>query len=384
MISLLLFIAILSLLVLIHEFGHFIAAKRNGVLVEEFGLGFPPRLFGIKKGETLYSINLLPLGGFVKVYGEEFHETSDGDPKLKNRAFVNKKPLQRSIILIAGVLMNMLLGIAIYYVLLVSGGFKSEPIPIIGNYHFRFGTVEDRVVVADATANSPAQKAGAATGDQIIRVRKETDPEWQTISNTDELIHVINSESNAPVQIELINVTNDVHKTITVTPIYNKELKRNIIGVSLAQAAIIRYDTPIQKVFSGPMHSYNLMAYNLNAIGTLFASSFKEKSVQPVAGAVSGPIGIFGIIQDTLNSSGKKLIVNLANIIALLSLSLATMNLLPFPALDGGRLTFVIYEWITKKRPSYNFERYTNLAGFIVLISLMILVSASDLIKLFR
>lgn len=382
---------ILSLLVLIHEFGHFIAAKKNGVLVEEFGLGFPPRVFGIKIGETLYSINLLPLGGFVKVYGEEYHETEraieamkKGGESLRERAFVFKKPPQKALILVAGVLMNIFLGVAIYYVLLASTGFKSEPIPIINNYHFRFGDSENRVIVAQSVKGSPAEKAGAQTGDQVMRIRTSPTSEWQMIYNTDELIRIINSSENAPVQLELVNVANNDQKIITVSPKYNEELKRNVIGVNLAEAVILKYESPVQKVFSGFMHSYNIMAYNLNAMGSLLTSSFKEKSVGPVAGAVSGPIGILGVIQDTVNSSGKKLIFNLANITALLSLSLATMNLLPFPALDGGRLIFVVYEWITKRRPNSQIERVANLAGFLFLISLMLLVTASDIFKLLK
>ncbi len=387
MLPVLLFIIILSGLVLIHEFGHFIAAKRSGVLVEEFGLGFPPRIFGIKIGETLYSVNLLPIGGFVKVYGEEYYETEGAQEvsdTLKKRAFVFKKPWQRSIILIAGVAMNAFLGIAIYYILLAHTGFVSEPIPLIGNYHFRFGRTENRVIIANAVANSPAKRAGAATGDEIVQVKAPDSADWQNITGANQLIHEINAFKDQPIQIELINIENNEKKIITVTPKYNSQLKRSLIGVNLAEAVILHYESPTQKFFSGFLHSYNLVAYNFSALRSLFVTSVHQKSVEPVAGAVSGPIGILGIIQDTIHSSGSKLVSNLANIVALLSLSLATMNLLPFPALDGGRLMFVVYEWITKRRPSYNVEKYVNLAGFVVLISLMLLISASDILKLIQ
>ncbi|MBI2641779.1 site-2 protease family protein, partial [Candidatus Roizmanbacteria bacterium] len=154
--AILIFIVILAILVLVHEFGHFIAAKKNGVRVEEFGFGFPPRLFGVKIGETLYSINLIPIGGFVKVYGEEYAELGKKiDVELKERAFAYKKPWQKAIIIAAGVLGNFLLGWVIISYLFTQG----VPVPV------------SKVLVENVQAKSPAESAGLKKKDLIYAIR---------------------------------------------------------------------------------------------------------------------------------------------------------------------------------------------------------------------
>src|SRR3989338_1566243 len=147
----LIFLLILTILVFVHEFGHFIIAKKMGVKVEEFGIGLPPRLFGIKKGETLYSINLLPLGGFVKLYGEEYNELSKND---ENRTFVNKKPWQKTLIILGGVIGNFLLGWFIFSYLVTQG----VPVPI------------NKVIIEKVTKNSPADISGLKEKDVISKL----------------------------------------------------------------------------------------------------------------------------------------------------------------------------------------------------------------------
>jgi regulator of sigma E protease len=152
----------------------------------------------------------------------------------------------------------------------------------------------------------------------------------------------------------------------------------------LVDTAIIRYDKTLEKVFAGFLHSYNLMAYNIGTLKYLIVSSFKQNNFEAVSYSVSGPVGIYSIINDLVKTSGKKLVTNILNVIALLSLSLAMMNVLPFPALDGGRMVFVLYEWISRKKVDQNVEKYVNLIGFLFLIILAILVSINDLIKLIK
>lgn len=384
MVTTIIFILILALLVLIHEFGHFIAAKRNGVLVEEFGFGFPPRVWGKKIGETLYSINLLPIGGFVKLYGEEYHETdANYDPKLAKRAFVNKKPWQKSVIILAGVFMNVLLAVFIYYILLATNNFKSDPFTLFGDYKFRFGTQEGQVVIANIVKKSPADQAGVEIGDVVQRIQPQG-ANWMTVRSAEEMIKYINAAQGKNMTIDLVNIKNNKMKTIIVTPKYNPELKRALIGVGLAQSVVLSYQQPIQRLTSGFLHSYNIMSYSMNTMGFFISSSFKEKSLGPVSETVSGPVGIFNVVSDIVQFSGSKLFINLAQLMGLLSLSLASINVLPFPALDGGRMVFVLYEWISGKRPNQTIERYVNMVGFFTLIILAVVISINDVVRLLR
>jgi regulator of sigma E protease len=362
------------------------AAKLNGIKVEEFGLGFPPRVFGIKKGETIYSINALPLGGFVKVFGEEYYEHEGKvNKELKERGFVYKKPWQKSMVLVAGVFMNIVLAVVIFYGLLAANNFRSEPLMVFDKANFRFGQTEGRVVIANVTKDSPAQKAGIGSEDSVTQYEIDKDGVeggFVKVTSAKELINAIKGSENARVELQLENIKTGEKRVVAVTPKYDATLKRAIIGAQLVDTVVIRYDTPTDRAFSGFFHSYNMSVYNLKTIGFLVQSAFKTKSVEPVSQSLSGPIGILAFVQDIVSSSGTKVITNLLNIMALFSLSLATINILPFPALDGGRLVLIIYEWITRRRPNATFERYYNAAGFAFLLLLMLVISINDITKL--
>ncbi|MEI6533080.1 MAG: M50 family metallopeptidase [Candidatus Roizmanbacteria bacterium] len=383
--SIIIFIVILALLILIHEFGHFIAAKKIGVLVEEFGFGFPPKLFGKKIGETEYTINLLPIGGFVKLFGEEYNEASKKkiSPEIKKRAFVSKKPWQKTIVIIAGVVMNLVLGVGIYYFLLATNNFKSEPMPVFTDYKFAFGNKESQVIISRIVKDSPAEKSGVKPGDIITRI-SNTQPQenWINVWSSSQLITLINKSEGKNVKIEVKNIQDNSMKYVTVVPKYNKELNRAVIGIGLAEIIVLSYDTFTQRLFAGFLHAYNVVGYNFDGMGFLFKSSFAQKSFEPVSQSMAGFIGIFNIVDEILKSSGQKVFINLLNLIAILSLSLATINILPFPALDGGRLVFVIWEWITKKQVNPKFEQYLNVFGFVSLLALSALIFINDIIKL--
>jgi regulator of sigma E protease len=180
------------------------------------------------------------------------------------------------------------------------------------------------------------------------------------------------------------NYRNGERRVISVSPYYNKELKRAVIGINLLDTVILKYRSVNQKLFSGFMHSYNIMGYNFSTIGQLVQLAVREKRIEPVSQTVSGPIGIYSVVNDLVTTSGQKMVKNLLNIIGLLSLSLAVMNVLPLPALDGGRLVFILYEWITGRRVNKTLERNVNLVGFLVIISLGILVSINDIVRIFK
>lgn len=384
MIGLIFFILILSFLVLIHEFGHFIAAKKNGIRVDEFGIGFPPKLFGVKRGETEYTINALPLGGFVRLFGEEYQEIKDSNSSINNKAFAYKKPYQKAIVIAAGVIINLLFGVLVMYSLLISQQFKSDPLPLLFPHKFAFGVQEGRVMTTQLVKGSPAEKAGIKPEDIISSYSIAADHTITRLSSAQQLINVIKSSPGKTIYLETLNAKNGTTKTVAVVPQYNKELKRAIIGVNLIDALVLTYQTPTQKVFSGFLHSYNVLEYNFAAIGHLIGISIKQKSAAPVSGAVSGPIGIYSVVQDMVQTSGAQLTRNILNLMALLSLSLGVMNILPFPALDGGRMVFVVYEWITKKQVDKRIENITNLVGFMCLMALAVLVSINDILRLIK
>ena len=393
MFSLIIFLLILSFLVLIHEFGHFLMAKLNGVRVEEFAIGFPPRLFTIKYGETNYSINIFPLGGYVKLFGEEYQEVGEIQAPNSNsikkdaalsKAFAFKKPYQKALIVAAGVVMNLLFGVFILYGLLAFNGFKSDPLPLIFPHNFTFGTQEGRVIATHLVKGSPAEKAGLQPEDIISSYSIEFENTTSTLTSANQLIAMIKKSPGKKIYLETINLKDGKMKTISVMPQYNKELKRAIIGVNLIDGIVLSYTSPTNKIFSGLMHSYNILEYNFSVIGQLISVAVKEKTTAPVSGAVSGPIGIYGVINDMVQSSGEMIVKNLLNLMALLSLSLGVMNILPFPALDGGRMVFVVYEWITGKAVHKKVESITNIAGFALLMGLAVLVSINDILRLFR
>ncbi|OGK13939.1 hypothetical protein A3C98_01510 [Candidatus Roizmanbacteria bacterium RIFCSPHIGHO2_02_FULL_37_15] len=388
--SILIFILVLGILVLIHELGHFLVAKKKGVLVEEFGFGFPPRIFAKKIGETIYSINLIPFGGFVKLYGEEYHQV-ESDPypleQKQSRAFAFKHPQTKSLIIVAGVLMNFLLAIFLYYITLSLNNFKSEPMPLINDYNFRFGSQENRVVIGAVVKKSPASKTKIQIGDLTSRIGVKTKSGqiiWYPISKPEQFIELVKKSKDTPIYLDLENIINDEKKIVQVIPRYDPELKRAIIGINLVEATIIKYDTVLDRLFMGFLQSYNVTAYNLEGMRFLINQSAKEKSLQPVAEGSAGPLGIFRIIDETVQSSGKKLTLNTLNLLALLSLSLGFINILPFPALDGGRFALVVYEWLTKRRINQNLERNLNLIGFVILLTLAGLITINDIIKIYR
>lgn len=387
MFSLILFLLILSFLVLIHEFGHFIMAKLNGVRVEEFAIGFPPRLFTIKYGETNYSINLFPLGGYVKLFGEEYQEvatTNNPQPITLLRAFAFKKPYQKALIVAAGVIMNLSLGVVLMYGILSSNNYKSDPLPLLFPHHFTFGTQEGRVIATNLTKGSPAEKAGIKPEDIISSYSIDSDSTITRLTSAEQLINIIKKSPGKTVYLETINLKDSTTKTIPVVPQYNTKLKRAIIGVSLIDGVVISYENHLDRLFAGFMHSYNVLEYNFSAIGQLIGISVKEKNPAAVSGAVAGPVGIYGVINDIVQTSGTQLVKNILNLMALLSLSLGVMNILPFPALDGGRMVFVVYEWITGKQVNRTVENITNLVGFAFLMGLAVLVSINDVLRLFK
>ncbi len=350
--TILIFILTLSILVLVHEFGHFLMAKKMGVKVEEFGIGLPPKIFGIKKGETQYTVNLLPIGGFVKLFGEEYSEL-DNKTK-KDRTFVNKKPWQKTLIVLGGVIGNFLLGWVIFSYLVTQGIF----VPI------------NKVVVEKVTKNSPAAFAGLREGDTIVKLILKDQVINLTSSNT--LIE--KTKKSAGQNIKLLVQRNNQELTVDLVPRINPPKGEGPLGIAITSFVEKKYPW-YSAPYYGLVEAFNISSKIASEIGKMLFGfiTFQKQNVD-----VAGPIGIANLAGQAVKF-GKNAFLQF---LALLSLNLAIMNILPFPALDGGRLVFVLYEGITKKRPNKNFEKYTNIFGFIILLSLAALITVNDIVKL--
>lgn len=354
----LIFFIILLILVLVHEFGHFFAAKKLGILVEEFGFGFPPRVIGRKIGETLYSLNLLPIGGFVKVFGEEYTELKDKklDGPLKNRTFAYKKPWEKSLVVVAGVIMNFILGWILISYLYTQG----VPTPV------------DKVIIEQVQPNSPAAHAGLRQG-QVLTELIKNDKRYRLTSAND---LIILTKKFAGSSLTLIVTDKEKSQTITLTPRTNPPAGQGPLGVSLTSYVEKKYPW-YQAPFYGLKEAFSISVRFFTELGKtlVLLATFQKPTVD-----VAGPVGIAQFTGQALKL-GQNAVLEL---MALLSLNLAVVNILPFPALDGGRLVFIIYEWITKRRVNQTFEQRLNLFGIIVLLGLAALITVHDIMKLLK
>ncbi len=407
LITILVFLIILSILVLIHELGHFLVAKKLGIKVEEFGFGFPPRLLSFKRGETIYSINWLPIGGFVKLYGEDeagggklnlpvssskYKVSSIKKDKIHNtkyiiqntnveRAFFARPPWQKALVVVAGVVMNAILAIAIFYVFIFISGFRTE-LPLISDHKF-FGVTQKNVkevVVNEIAKNSPAEKAGMTPFIKIVSV------DGKEISDSKDFVNIVNAKKGEEIEIVWKSLrTNKISKA-TLVPRVSPPKNEGALGVSLfsMSSAVLAYQTPLQKTFSGVVHPANLLVYNFKIIGELAKVSIERKTIEPVSQGIAGPVGIASVTSTILQIQNvKEKVLQLLNLTGILSISLAFFNILPIPALDGGRLFFVLIEAFTGRKVNQSFEATAHKVGLALLLGLVLLITLQDIQKLF-
>lgn len=341
--SILIFLVVLSILVLVHELGHFIMARRAGVLVEEFGFGLPPRLFGKKIGETLYSINALPFGGFVKLHGESTEEGA----LFPKRAFINKSKKTKAGIIVAGVVMNFLLAIFAFAIVYYFSGIPKDT---------------GQVKVLDVAPGSPAQVAGIVVGDVVKKV------DSKEVVKVDEFIKVVEEKKGKKVILELEG------KKVTVTPRENPPHGEGPLGVTISTTEIY-YPPKWQRPFVGAYYGFKEAIF----WGKTVSLGFWNLVVQLFGGKVpqdlAGPVGIFAIS----SAAAKVGIIALVNFIGILSVNLAILNIIPFPALDGGRLLFVGIEKIMGRKVLPKIESTIHTAGMIVLLLLLLAITAHDI-----
>ena len=346
------------------------AAKKSGVRVDEFGFGFPPKLFGKKIKGTEYSLNLIPFGGFVRIPGSEYEQA---DKKDKGN-FANKKPKTKIFILTSGIFMNFLLAMVLYYTLFIANGFKSMPLFMVDNFSFKYGKPEITKNVIVYSQNNIFK-----SGDRILYVQEELNPKSDIYPQTpEEVINFIAGKKDANLVFKVGNVWDSNTRFVTAKTHFDSALNRFVVGIGLGESVKIFYKHPLERVFAPFLHSFNIFSYSGSIFKLLFRASLKTGDATPVAGALTGPVGIFFIVEALVKIGGVSAVMAVVDFMALLSLSLAVMNIIPFPGLDGGHLVFAVYEGIVKKSPPLNFMRWVSTGGMTVLIVLAILIAFKD------
>lgn len=349
------FLIILGLLVFVHELGHFVAAKKSGMEVEEFGFGFPPRMFGIKRGGTIYSLNWIPLGGFVKITGE------DGSDTQNPNSFAAKPAWQRFIVLIAGVSMNVVLAW-----LLISIGLGLGLPTVVNEDEQLPASAKIRnvsVTIIDVAEGSPASTAGFKIGDRVLKINGEN------IGSIDQLQETTKQQAGKPTKYTIER--GDTLMEREIVPRSDPPEGQGPLGVGLSSVAFVSYPW-YETVPRGFIATFNLLSLTLGAFGAIIGQWL---SGQPVGEALSGPVGIAVLTRDVAALG----FIYLLQFTALLSINLAVINAVPFPALDGGRVLFLFIEKLRGRKMHEKAEQIANTVGFSLLLLLMVFVTVKDI-----
>ena len=373
--TILAFVVVLVILVLVHELGHFVAAKLSGITVEEFGIGFPPRIASVIWRGTRYSINAIPLGGFVKMLGEDGEGDADRmrqrglSPAAVERAMAgafNRKPVWlRIIVLVAGVVMNFILAVFLYTVAYM------QPVP-------------DHVgpmTVTSVQAGSPADTNGLRAGDRIAGADgKQFGGRSGDFHLARNLTEYVNSRAGHPVVLQVVRGSTFLSITVTPRVLTEAEREQGIGPVGFGWESPIVDGSPIA---SNPFQAAQLAVDTTTSMAVQIPGALAKTvagllGLAPNTGEARGPIGIAQVTGEVLQ---QPLVTQLV-FVGLLSVNLAVLNVLPFPPLDGGRVAVVLLEAVRRRRLPAEREALIYLTGFLVLITLVILISIQDIARL--
>ncbi|MBP9822154.1 MAG: site-2 protease family protein [Candidatus Pacebacteria bacterium] len=358
MLTAIIFIIVIGVLVLVHEFGHFVMAKRAGMKVEEFGFGFPPRMVGWKRGETLYSINWIPFGGFVKILGE------DGDER-GSRSFGSASFLNRILVLLAGVIMNFLLAA---FLLMIVNFFGLR----IGLVDGDTGSAKNvKVQIVSVTSGSPAELAGLQPLDSIEGYKENG--VIVPISTAKGVQDLVASHLGQSVVLEIGRGSEVVEKTMT--PRIDAPEGQGAIGVSLALTGTVSYPW-YESIWRGISDAAFLTMATIQGYYSLLKTLFIHGKLMA---EVSGPIGIASLTGQAARVGFNYLL----QFVAMISINLAVLNIIPFPALDGGRVVLLIIEKLKGSPVPKRVESLINVVGFYLLVILMIYITYKDIAKFF-
>lgn len=363
--TIIIFIIILGTLVLVHEMGHFIAAKKSGVRVEEFGFGYPPRAISLgRRWGTLFSINWIPFGGFVKIFGENYEEEAAAS-KASGLSFTKVSKKLQVVILAGGVAFNI-----IFAWILFSFGFVfGLPSPVDNSY----GVLPENPIltVIDVLPDSPAALAGLKPGDEIKSLSLQNGEKLENL--VPEAIPDFVDKSEGQIILDVKRGKEDLN--FEIKPEINLSEERKIIGVRTDMIGIL--SLPISKaIVEGAKVTAKISYLTVVGISDLLFGLFRGHAD---VSSVTGPVGIVGLVGD----ASRLGFAYLLTFTALISINLAVINLVPLPALDGGRILFVIIEAIFRKPINPKFAQTINTVSFALLIALMLFVTYRDILKLF-
>lgn len=344
--TLVVFALTLSILILVHEFGHFLVAKLTGMKVLEFGLGFPPRILGKKIKGTIFSLNWIPFGGFVRIFGQEAI-----DERIKKGAFWAQSKIKRIAVLLSGVVSNYFLSIFIFSLVFFIVG-----IPVLTNDIYLGGYLP----------GSPAQEAGFLQGDQIISFN------GQKINSVDEIIE--KTKENKGKEVTITIEREDKLLNLPVTPRKDYPQDQGPLGIMLTQMTLKHFplwQMPGRALVEGSKETWWWTKTIVDGIAKIFSQLIFQHRIPKEA---AGPLGV---LQITAQVSHQGLIPIL-NFVAILSINLALLNFLPIPGLDGGWLFFIILETVTRQTSHVRLHNFFNRLGIAFIITLIILVTLND------
>jgi regulator of sigma E protease len=337
-------IPILSLLMLVHELGHFVTARRAGIVVQEFGFGLPPRIFGYQHNGVIYSLNWIPFGAFVKMLGEE-------DPTAPG-SFASKSKLTRAIVLSAGSAMNFVTAVIVFAVAYMTGW--PTPVP-------------NEVQIAEVAAASPAEAAGLRAGDLVIAV------DGQPVGSVEDFQRLVRERIGGTVTLELVRGDERVHTSMT--PRVDPPPGQGAIGVKIQPRARPVSHPPLESLVLGFQRAVNVIAFTLAAPLMVLQGSLPGEMLRPIG--LPGMAQVTSQAVEATRQSGY--LYPLLVMTGTFSAGLAIANMLPIPALDGGRLFFIFVEAIRGRRISPERESLVHFVGIVVLIALMILIAVNDI-----
>lgn len=355
-------------LILFHEWGHFVVARKNGVEVEEFGLFFPPRLKVLKKHKgTEYTLNLLPLGGFVKLKGEN-------DADKRPGSFGAARLRVKAKIMLAGVFMNLIAAFGLFTILAWVGMPQLVPNQFTVPADTR--VIQNEVLVGYVAENSPAAKVGLQSGDQLVAIN------GQTVTSAEELPHITEKHAGQSVTVQyrrdgMAHSQNaQLLSTQEVEASQNTDEPKGYFGISPTEYTMQRSTWSAPIVGAGLMVQFTDLT--LRGLGTAIVSLFQGDTAK-ASEQVSGPVGIFVVLRDGTMLGIEFILL----VVGLISLSLAIMNALPIPALDGGRLFILLVSRLFKKPLTPRVEEMVNGIGFMALLSLIVLITVVDVRRFF-
>lgn len=341
MITFIAVIVVFGLLVTVHEAGHLVAAKRVGITVHEFSMGFGPKLFGITRGETLYSFRIFPLGGYVRMAGGEV-----GESDLEG-AYTNKTVAQRASVAVAGPLMNLLLAAVLFMII-----FSILGVP------FATG------LIGDVLPGSPAAEAGLQPGDRIMVINNQPVQDWQ------EMVEVIQEfgSTSAGGSLNLVIDRAGQQLDLKVRPMLSEQVPK----IGIVADVGYRRAGPISGIKLGFTRTLELTWAMLQGLGQMFTGG-----VAP--GDMSGPVGITQMIGEAARGGW----VQLLSFAGILSINFAVLNLLPIPALDGSKLVFLAIEKVRGKAVDPEREGMIHVIGFALLMGLVLVLTYQDVMRIF-